>query len=205
MIFDPSTKSVTSHELGPSNGQVKFVALDDGNFAASWHTASGQIFGRAYNAYAYDSKGWWGPVRDLPSDATGVSAQGDLITASGTSYTVTPFAINAPDSVSVSGPLTQAEGSSGFTDFTFTVTRSDQFWQRGTVAWKVTGAGANPADAQDFGGWMPSGVISFQGTQNTATITVRVAGDTAGEGNDQFQVTLLNPVGTTLGARPTML
>ena len=42
-----------------------FVPFDDGNFGASWHTPSGQINGRAYNAFAYDSQGWWGPVRDL--------------------------------------------------------------------------------------------------------------------------------------------
>jgi len=204
LIFDPATHKAVSHELGPSNGQVKFVALDDGNFAASWHTASGQIFGRAYNAYAYDSQGWWGPVRDLPSDATGVSAQGDLITASGASYTVVPFAIQSPDTASISGPVTHAEGNSGFTDFTFTVTRSDTFWQRGTVAWKVTGLGSNPADGQDFaGGWMPSGVLTFQGSSNTATITVRVASDAATENNEQFQVTLFNPVGTTLGSTVT--
>jgi beta-glucanase (GH16 family) len=204
LLFDPATRTYTVHELGPSNGDVSFVALEDGNFAASWHTADGHVYGRAYNAYAYDSKGWWGPVRDLPSDATGVSAQGDLITASGATYAVTPFAITSPDSVSISGPVTKAEGNSGYTDFTFTVTRSDQFWQHGTVAWKVTGIGANPVNASDFaGGWTPSGVVSFQGSQNTATITVRVAGDTVSEANEQFQVTLLNPVGTTLGATVT--
>src|SRR5205814_1614676 len=110
----------------------------------------------------------------------------------------------SPDTVSISGPVTQAEGNSGFMDFTFTVTRSDNFWQRGTVAWKVTGVGANPADNQDFaGGWTPSGVLTFQGSNNTAAITVRVAGDTTGENNEQFQVTLFNPVGTTLGSTVT--
>ena len=43
LIFDPSTHKVQDHELGPSNGQVSFVAEANGNFAASWHTADGQV------------------------------------------------------------------------------------------------------------------------------------------------------------------
>ena len=201
LIFDPATHKVETHELGPSSGQVSFVALDDGNFAASWHTSAGAIEARAYNAFAYDSKGWWGPVRDLPSDAAGVSAGGDLITSGGASFAVMPFAITAPDSVSISpATVTHAEGNSGVTSYTFTVTRSDTFWQRGTVAWKVTGIGSNPANAADFaGGWTPSGVLTFQGSDNTATITIKVVGDTTNEPDEQFRVSLFNPVGTTLG------
>jgi beta-glucanase (GH16 family)/Ca2+-binding RTX toxin-like protein len=206
LLYDPATHAFSTHELGPSNGQVSFTALDDGDFAASWRTSDGHVFGRAFSPYAYDSKGWWGPVRDLPGDVTGVSAQGDLIaTAAGgakTVYSVVPFALTSPDSVSI-GPATVShpEGDSGVTTYTFTVTRSDQFWERGTVAWQVTGLGDHPATGADFaGGWMPTGVLSFQGSQNTATITISVAGDGTVEPDEQFQVSLLNPVNTTLGA-----
>ncbi|MDB5446221.1 MAG: exsH, partial [Phenylobacterium sp.] len=186
LILDPATHTIQDHELGPSNGQVSFVPLANGNFGASWHTASGQIFGRAYNAFAYDSQGWWGPVRDLTADATGATTQGDLITGAGasqTAYHVEPFALSTDGTVSI-GPTTVShpEGNSGITTFTFTVTRSAQIWERATVAWKVSGFGANPVSASDFaGGWTPSGVVTLQGPTTTATITVNVAGDTTVE------------------------
>ena len=58
-----------------------------------------------------------------------------------------------PDTVSISPTsVTHPEGNSGVTTYTFTVSRSDQWWERGTVAWKVTGVGASPATASDFAG-----------------------------------------------------
>jgi beta-glucanase (GH16 family) len=202
MIFDPSTHTVQDHELGVGSGQASIVALDDGNFAASWHTADGAIEGRAYNAYAYDAKGWWGPVRDLSADATGVDAQGQLITGDGQHlYSITPYSPNTATSVSIGdAQVSHAEGSDGLTTYTFTISRSEWNWERATVAWKVEGFGANPATAADFaGGWMPSGVVTLQGDTTSATVTIQVAGDAAAEPDEQFQVTLLNPVGAQIG------
>ena len=206
VLFDPSTRTFMQHELGPSSGQVKFTPLDNGGFAASWHTPTGGVDGRTFDAFAYDSKGWWGLPTDLAGDVSGVTSQGDLIVAAGsgakTVYDIAPYAISNMGSVSI-GPssVSKPEGTSGVSIFTFTVSRSEWEWQRGTVAWKVVGSGANPATAQDFvGGYLPSGVVSLQGDQTTATITVQVQGDTVAEPNEQFTVQLFNPVGVTLGA-----
>ncbi len=127
-----------------------------------------------------------------PSNATLTTA-----TASGTIQNddVPPpptLAIAATDAV-------QAEGDSGSTAFTFTVTRSDgDLSVASTVAYAVTGSGANTADATDFGGTLPSGTVSFDANETSKTITVNVAGDTTVESDEGFTVTLANPTNATL-------
>jgi len=95
----------------------------------------------------------------------------------------------------------KAEGNSGFTAFTFTVTRAGNALAAGSVNWAVTGSGANPAAAADFSGdVLPSGTLNFVAGQTSATITVNIAGDTAMEPDNGFTVTLSNPTaGATIG------
>ncbi len=87
------------------------------------------------------------------------------------------------------------EGNSGFTPFTFNVTREGLLTGTTTVNWAVTGSGPNPADAADFGGTLPSGVVTFAAGQTTRTITVNVRGDTVVEPDEGFTVTLSNASG----------
>jgi hypothetical protein len=82
------------------------------------------------------------------------------------------------------------EGNSGATPFTFTVTRSGYAGSTTTVNWSVTGSGANPANAADFGGTLPSGTLSFAAGETSRTITVNVTGDTLVEPDEGFTVTL---------------
>jgi Tol biopolymer transport system component len=96
---------------------------------------------------------------------------------------------------------THAEGNAGMTTFTFTVTldRAGPFAE--TVDWAVTGSGANPADAADFGGVMPSGTVTFGVGETTKTVTVNVAGETFVELDEGFTVALSNPSsGLSVGA-----
>ena len=91
------------------------------------------------------------------------------------------------------GNASQAEGNSGSTPFTFTVTRSGGTTGTSSVAWAVTGSGGSPANAADFtGGVLPSGTLSFAAGQTSQTITVNVAGDSTVEPNEGFTVTLSN-------------
>src|SRR4051812_6409168 len=84
----------------------------------------------------------------------------------------------------------EPEGDTGTTDFTFTVTRTLAHG-RASVDYAVTGA-----DANDFaGGSFPSGTISFLNGETSKTITVAVAGDTIFEPNENFTVSLSDPVG----------
>ena len=93
----------------------------------------------------------------------------------------------------------QAEGNSGSTPFTFTVTRSGD--TTGRAAWPGRyRQRRHPANAADFaGGVLPSGTLSFAAGETSKTITVNVAGDTASKPTraSRHPSTL---TGTTIGA-----
>lgn len=88
---------------------------------------------------------------------------------------------------------TRDEGNAGSTPFTFTVTRTGG-GQATSVNYTVTGKGNFPASAGDFvGNVLPSGTVSFAAGENSKTVVIYVAGDTANEKNEGFAVTLSNP------------
>ena len=58
----------------------------------------------------------------------------------------------------------------------------------------VTGEGANPADAADFGGALPSGSVTFSPTDTTQIISIDVSGDTNLEVDEGFSVYIAPPV-----------
>jgi Ca2+-binding RTX toxin-like protein/Tol biopolymer transport system component len=87
----------------------------------------------------------------------------------------------------------KAEGDTGTTLFTFTVTRTDDATKAVSASWAVTGSGATAADFAS--GALPSGTVSFAAGETTKTITVAVAGDAVYEGSEGFTVMLSNPQG----------
>ena len=87
----------------------------------------------------------------------------------------------------------KVEGNSGTTPFTFTVTRANNTTGITTVDYAVTGSGANPANARDFGGLLPRGTISFADTETDQVVTIDVGGDLEFESDEAFTVTLSNP------------
>lgn len=87
----------------------------------------------------------------------------------------------------------QAEGNSGTTSFTFTVTRSSNTDGAAALNFTVTGNGSDPADETDFGGSLPSGTVDFADGETTRVITLNVSGDSDIEANETFQITLSNP------------
>ena len=85
----------------------------------------------------------------------------------------------------------KAEGQSGSTALTFTVTRSGDTSVSHSAKFAVTGSGAAPSNAADFdGGALPGGTVSFATGQTSQTVTVNVAGDTAVEADESFTVTM---------------
>jgi hypothetical protein len=89
--------------------------------------------------------------------------------------------------------IAQNEGNSGNTAYAITVRRGGDLSGTDTVTATVSGTGANPANAADFGGSFPSQVLSFAPDEATKVFTVNVSGDTAGEQNETFAVTLSSP------------
>ena len=100
-------------------------------------------------------------------------------------------------SVSVAAAsATNAEGNSGATAFTFTVTRSGNTTQAATVDFAVAGSGTSAANGADFvGGVLPSGTLTFAPGVLTQTITLNVQGDTTVEATETFTLTLSNATG----------
>ncbi|MBU8874081.1 M10 family metallopeptidase C-terminal domain-containing protein [Reyranella sp. MMS21-HV4-11] len=92
----------------------------------------------------------------------------------------------------------KAEGQSGSSAFTFTVTRTGDLSGAASAQWAVTGAAVNAADFT--GGELPTGTVSFAAGEGSKVISIHVAGDTAVESNEAFSVTLSNAsAGTVIG------
>ena len=93
----------------------------------------------------------------------------------------------------------QAEGNSGSTAFTFTVTRHGESSGVSSASWAVTGSGTDPASGSDFvGGSYPTGTVSFAAGETSQTITINAAGDKMVERDESFLITLLDPSAATL-------
>jgi hypothetical protein len=114
----------------------------------------------------------------------------------GTAGTETATVVIADNDFALAIVATDAdklEGNTGNTPFTFTVTRTGDTSTAVTTNWTVTGGVTNPANAADFGGTLPTGTVSFGVGETTKDITVNVSGDTVGELDENFTVTLSNP------------
>ena len=98
---------------------------------------------------------------------------------------------------------TKAEGNSGTTPFTFTVSRSGLTTGATTVNYAVTGSGTNPANGADFGGTLPSGQVSFAAGDKSETLTINVSGDLVVEPDEGFTVTLSGASGNAQITTPT--
>src|SRR5512142_641037 len=86
----------------------------------------------------------------------------------------------------------KAEGNSGTTPFTFTITRAGGLTGTSSVNWAVQ-IGAS-MDTADFGGLSPSGTVTFAAGETSKTITVNVSGDTTVESDELLRVLLSNAV-----------
>ncbi|QNP30993.1 beta strand repeat-containing protein [Cylindrospermopsis curvispora] len=93
---------------------------------------------------------------------------------------------------------TQTEGNSGAKTFTFTVARTGDTSNVSSANWAVTGSGTNQANATDFGGTLPTGMVSFAASDTTQIITFNVLGDTTVEPDEGFTVSLSNPTNATI-------
>ncbi|MBP3957086.1 autotransporter-associated beta strand repeat-containing protein [Gemmata sp. G18] len=107
---------------------------------------------------------------------------------------VTLTAVPQP-ALSISSAST-AEGNSGTTALTFTVTLSAPSLQTVTVAY--TTADGTATAGTDY--TPVSGTLTFAPGETTQTVTVFVTGDTATEADETFRVVLASPVSATIAA-----
>lgn len=100
---------------------------------------------------------------------------------------------DVPGAFSVSD-ATVAEGNSGTTPITFTVTRGVDSNVAATVNYTVNlPGGPTGASASDFSSPTLSGTLSFAANEFSKTITLNVVGDTVNEASETFTVTLSGP------------
>ena len=105
----------------------------------------------------------------------------------------------SPPTVSIAAvDAVQAEGDTGTSDFTFTVSRTGDVTSTGTVDYAVVAHGG--LDAADFDGDpIPSGTVSFGVGEVEQTLTLTVSGDVEVEPDEAFVVQLSNVSGGQLG------
>ena len=129
-----------------------------------------------------------------PDDASATDQRGVARPApAGTDPDIGAFesSFPAPASLTVAAAnADRAEGDAGTTAFTFTVTRSIATDTVVSANWAVTDG---TADAADFGGSLPTGVVTLQAGDLEETITVNVQGDTTVEIDETFQLVLSGP------------
>lgn len=128
----------------------------------------------------------------------GSGTTGDQITTS----SVTGSILNDDTAYAITrvGAASANEGHSGVTNFVYTVTRSGNLTQPGTIDWAVSGAAVNAADfGLSSGLRLPGGTLTFAASVSTLLITVGVAGDLAVEGDEAFDVTLSAATGGSGG------
>jgi autotransporter passenger strand-loop-strand repeat protein len=113
-------------------------------------------------------------------------------TAPDAPFPTTAFTVSAPASQTISfspSSVSVAEGDSGTKTLTFTIVRSGG--TTGALSFSGTFA-AGTTDAADYGGTLPA--PTFSGTiaagANSATVTITISGDTTGEGDESFTLTL---------------
>jgi VCBS repeat-containing protein len=129
-------------------------------------------------------------IRVITTDAVGSDEWVGIDDISVTSTAGPIIVPDKPGEFSI-GDAVVAEGNSGTTPITFTVTRGNDSNVAATVKYTVTlPGGATGASASDFSSPTLSGTLSFAANEFSKTITLNVVGDTVNEANETFTVTL---------------
>ncbi|MBI5761885.1 MAG: pre-peptidase C-terminal domain-containing protein, partial [Planctomycetales bacterium] len=189
-------------ELFDSNGA--FLNGNDQG-AAPDESASDQ----SYLDYTFTSGGtfYLGVSGYQNEDYDPITGDGDNAGATGAySLILTPVPRSVTTLSVAATDANKAEGNSGSTPFTFTVTRGGDTSAATTVDYSVSAEGLliyrcldcpnTFAEETDFsGGAVPSGTVSFSAGETTKVITINVKGDTDWELDEGFVLVLSNRTG----------
>ncbi|MGK7902872.1 MAG: choice-of-anchor D domain-containing protein [Hormoscilla sp.] len=176
---DSTSASTSALPTGLVNGETA-VALDEVDNAIYTGITSGTQ--AELLAAIGDKSNWSGSNsarQTMPTNPFTVSGG-----SSGTTLAIAPT------------DATKAEGNSGNTTLTFTVTRSGDTSGTTSVNYAVS---SSAADVNDFHNvympMFPSGIVNFASGETSKTINILVFGDTDIEPDENFTVTLSNPSG----------
>lgn len=187
------------------------IVTAGGNFTDGGYTStlsagfSNPIGGR--QAWSGNSGGYRQTTVVLPASAQGKPVQFRWRLGTDSSVSATGWRVDTVQRCGVVVPpilsidpvgITKEEGSSGTTNFEFTVTRRGKTNIESTMNYNVIGFTDNPANADDFGGAFPSGTITFPVNATTVTLSIAVSGDILAEATEGFKVALSNPSGEAL-------
>ncbi len=183
-IASPMSTDITGVDpgleaLADNGGPTRTHALASGSPALSAGTLAGQTL---------DQRRFVRPQGDGPDIGAFESALNASVTGA------TTLAISAVNS-------NRVEGDAGVTNFTFVITRGGALGVTTSVDFAVMGTGS--LDAADFGGTLPSGTVTFQPGQASATINIPVSGDNDVEASESFTVMLSNSTGGATISVPT--
>ncbi len=158
------------------------LARCDGNLAANRTAIS---YSLVLAAAVASGQSFW--IRWTDTNATG-SDDGLGID----NFSITPrAAVPVPGALAIND-VALAEGNTGATDLTFTVTRSGGTAGAVTADWALN---FGTADAADLITTTLTGTVSFADGESSRTITIQVAGDTTFEANETFTIDLSNVTG----------
>ena len=176
--------------------EVDYSTSDAGATAGSDYTAtSGTLVFDAGETTATIDVGVAGDaVHELDEDvAIGLSGETNATVADG-SATLTIVDDDAEPTLSVDD-VTVTEGDTGTALTSFTVTKTGATALDAGVSWST--ADGSAITGFDYTG--SGGSLSLAPGQTTATVQVEVVGDVVDESDEQFSVTLSDPVGATVG------
>ncbi|TDR17558.1 beta strand repeat-containing protein [Marinicella litoralis] len=177
-----------------TDGTQGNTTISADGFAVNWDSTPG-TFGANANVTISgpaNNTGIFNTDSVFSADVAGSWSGGTLTqsAANGGQNTSSIMVLQDPfGTVTITGTPSLDEGDVGNTAFNFTVTRSNSCLA-GSMFYNVSGFSANQADAADFGGTFPSGVVNFAAGESSMTLTINVSGDTDVESDEGFIVEL---------------
>src|SRR5262245_8682061 len=180
----PGVDSIGIQNIAPAPGGTGPVTNTD---VAIYNgaRATQSSFG-AYDALINNSANWIGEDGSGDQSANGVAPEASLNPAA---FSLASGETQTVGFAAASQSLSQNEGNSGTTNFTFTVQRTGG--TTGDLGFSGTFAPGGTTSSDYVGGVTPTG---FNGTipagQTSVTVTIAVAGDTAPESDEAFSLTL---------------
>ncbi len=201
--LDGSALGVTGSDFagGVLPSAQTLVFLSDPNSSSQSSQAQQISITTSTNTFATGDRGYSLTLANDAGDST------DLRQAS----VVDVIREDDPLSITVTPPSDRTEGDSGEKGFIYTLRRNDDISKPLTVNWKVLLQGTVPlaslsdfAQGQDALGLnqgLPSGAAEFAAGVATATVTVRVKGDTIVEPSEAFTLGLMPAYSDTAGAQ----